>query len=51
MKKEFLVRVDCFEGFEYTGEGIQKARKSIAGFIKELYSAIYKDSRKMLFGS
>ena len=50
-KKGFLLRFDYFEGVEYTDKHIQKARKVISSFIKELYNASNEETRKMLFGS
>lgn len=50
-KRGFLIRLDYFEGIEYTDEHIQKARKAITDFIKELYNALDEESREMLFGS
>jgi len=49
-KRGFLIRVDYYEGIEYTDEHIQKARKAIADFVRELYNALDEESREMLFG-
>ena len=49
-KRGFLIRVDYYEGIEYADEHIQKARKAIADFVRELYNALDEESREMLFG-
>lgn len=49
-KKGFLLRVDFYDLFEYSEEGIQKARETITDFIKDLYEVLGEKEREMLFG-
>ncbi len=46
----FLVRVDYAQGFEYSPEGIAKADKVTAEFIKSLYESLPVASREKIFG-
>lgn len=46
----FLVRVDYSQGFEYTPEGIAKADKVTAEFIRDLYDSLPTENREKVFG-
>lgn len=51
-KKGFLIRVDCSsEAVKHDDQIIQKTREAISNFIEDLYDALDKNKRKMLFGA
>ncbi len=49
-KSGFLIRVDYYQGFEYTPEGIAKADKVTGEFIKDLYESLPKEAQEKIFG-
>lgn len=48
--KGFLVRIDYLEKITYSEKSIQKATKTIRGFIKDLYHSLDEQEQVMLFG-
>ncbi len=50
-KSGYLIRVDYYQGFEYSPEGIVKADKVTGEFIKNLYESLPVASREKIFGN